>query len=81
MLKCTIFCQCLGLEVGSECKDVRFVAGVLGSKRGPNAKMYDFCRCLGLKAWSECKGVRFVAGVLGSKRGPNAKMYDLLPVS
>ena len=33
---------------------VRFVAGVLGSKRGPKAKMYVFCQCFGLKAVSEC---------------------------
>ena len=34
-------CPCLGLEAGSECQDVRFVAGILGSKQGLNATMYD----------------------------------------
>ena len=52
MLRCTSCCWCLGLEAASECKDAQVVAGVLGSKRGPNAgvlgskrgpnaKMYD----------------------------------------
>ena len=47
MLRCTICCRGLGLEAG-------FVAGVLGSKRGPNAKMYVLLQCLGLEAGSEC---------------------------
>ena len=75
---------CLGLEVGSECEDVRFVAGVLGSQRCPNAKTsicwvswarsevrmlkLYCCRFLGLEAGPECQDVRFVAGVLGSNR-------------
>ena len=41
VLRCTICCRCLGLEAGSECEDVRFVGNVLGSKRGPDAKMND----------------------------------------
>ena len=40
MLRCTICCRFLGLELRSECEDVRFVAGVLGSKQGLNAKMH-----------------------------------------
>ena len=64
MLRWTICCRCL-FEVGSACYDVRFVAGVLSSKRGPNAKMYDLL----LVSWA-----RLVASVLGSKRGLNAKM-------
>ena len=52
MLSYTISCRCLGLEAGSGCYDVQVAAGILGSKRGPNAKMYDCsttcCRCLGL---------------------------------
>ena len=47
MLRCTICCRCLGLEAGFECQ-------VLGSKRGPNAKMYVLLQCLGLEAGSEC---------------------------
>ena len=60
--------------------NILFVAFVLASKRGPNAKMYDLL----LVSWAR-SGVRmlirFVAGVLGSKRGANASKYDLLPVS
>ena len=68
MLRCTICCRCLGLEAGSGCYDVQLVAGILGSKRGPSAKMYDLLpvswarsgvrmhllQCLGLEAGSEC---------------------------
>ena len=56
--------------------------GVLGSKWGPSAKMYEFCgRCFGLEVGSLFLNVRFVAGVLGSMWRRSAKIYDLLPVS
>ena len=35
------YCRSLGLEAGCECQDVQVGGGVLGSKWGPNAKMYD----------------------------------------
>ena len=41
MLRYTISCRCLGLEAGSECQDGQVFASVLGSIRGPDAKMYD----------------------------------------
>ena len=35
-----VLIQCLGLEAGSECEDKQVIAGVLGTKQGPNAKMH-----------------------------------------
>ena len=56
MLRCRICWRCLGLEAGSECKDVRFVGNVLGSKRGLNAKMYNLLRvCSARKRGSNSK--------------------------
>ena len=40
MLKCTICCRRFGLDVASQCQDVRFVAVALVSTWRPNAKMY-----------------------------------------
>ena len=66
MLRCTICCRCLGLEAGSEREDVRFVGNVLGSKRGPDAKMYDLLpvswarsgvRMLRCRSCCRCRGL------------------------
>ena len=55
MLRFRICCRCFGLEAGFECEDAQVFAGVLGSKRGPNAKMYD----LSSVSWAR-SGVRML---------------------
>ena len=53
-LRCMICCRCLGLEVVSKCYDVRFVAGVLGSRWGRNAKMNDLLPVSRAGSGSQC---------------------------
>ena len=54
MLRCRSCCRCRGLEAASECFDVQVAAGILGSKQGRNAKMYDLLPVSWLEAGSEC---------------------------
>ena len=80
LLRCTICCRCLGLEAGSECKDAEFVAGVVGSKRRPNASMSKLLPV----SWAR-SGVGMLRCTICYRRlrlesDPDAKMYDLLPV-
>ena len=81
VLRCTICCRCLGLEAGSECFGVGFLGDVLGSKRGPSAKMYDLLPVSWARSGVRMQRCTFCCNVLGSKRGPNAKINKLLPVS
>ena len=96
MLRCRSCCRCRGLEAASECFDVQVAAGILGSKQGRNAKMYDLLpvswarsgvRMLRCAISCRCLGLEAgsecqdVRFVAGVLGSSRAKMYDLLQVS
>ena len=78
MRRCTSCCRCPRFKAVPECSNVRLVAGVLGSKRGPNAKMYKLLPV----SWAR-SGVRMLRCTICCRciELEAATMYDWLPVS
>ena len=81
ILRWTICCWCLGLEVVPQYSMCGLLPGSWSRSGAPTLRCTMYCRYLGFEAVPQHVAVRLADGVLVSKWQPSIKMYDVLPVS